>query len=88
MPSPYLHQEEINEMCEPLVNGAAQIRFLRQQGFTVLSKPNGKALLLRAHRDEVLRGISTSRETTAQTANLGNDSKTNREALILAFRKA
>lgn len=88
MPSPYLHQEEINEMCEPLVSGAAQIRFLRQQGFTVLSKPNGKALLLRAHRDEVLRGISSSTEITTSASSLGNDSKTNREALILAFRKA
>lgn len=87
MTSQYLHQEEINEMCEPLVNGAAQIRYLRQQGFTVMVKPSGKALILRAHRDEVLRGINAISEqinTVGQPA----QPKTNREALILAFSKA
>lgn len=87
MTSPYLHQEEINEMCEPLVNGAAQIRYLRQQGFIVMVKPSGKALILRAHRDEVLRGINAISEQL-DAANHPNQPKTNREALILAFSKA
>lgn len=87
MTSQYLHQEEINEMCEPLVNGAAQIRYLRQQGFTVMVKPSGKALILRAHRDEVLRGINTISEQINSAKEVVHP-KTNREALILAFRKA
>ena len=74
-------------MCEPLVNGAAQIRYLRQQGFTVMAKPSGKALILRAHRDEVLRGISAIVDRINRSSEIAQP-KTNREALILAFRKA
>lgn len=88
MPSPYLHQQEIDEMCEPLINGAAQIRYLKQQGFIVLAKPNGKALLLRAHRDEVLRGIAMINEPMMRPSKIMGLAQTNKEALILAFRKA
>ncbi|MBU3595114.1 DUF4224 domain-containing protein [Polynucleobacter sp. 86C-FISCH] len=88
MTSAYLHQEEIDEMCEPLRNGAAQIRYLRAQGFTVLVKPSGKPLMLRAHRDEVLRGINTATLQKDSMSEVCSANTTNREALILAFRKA
>jgi hypothetical protein len=87
MTSPYLPQEEINEMCEPLKSGVAQIRHLRQQGFTVMVKPSGKALVLKAHRDEVLCGINTASKQPHTASNM-NRPKANKEALILAFRKS
>lgn len=50
-------------------------------------KPSGKALILRAHRDEVLRGINAISEQINKVGQPAQP-KTNREALILAFSKA
>lgn len=55
-PWPYLTEAEINEICSPLKNGAAQIRFLERLGMIVKPKPSGKPLLARAEFDRVMTG--------------------------------
>lgn len=45
---PYLTDNEIAEITEPLVQGAARIRFFRKLGVKVSPKPNGQPLVGRA----------------------------------------
>ncbi len=54
MNPPWLTQEEIEDLCRPLTQPAAQIRYLRRQGLTVRTKPNGAPLVLRAHFESVM----------------------------------
>lgn len=44
---PYLSQEELDELCHPLTQGAAQIRLLRSWGVKVERKANGRPLVWR-----------------------------------------
>jgi hypothetical protein len=55
-PSLFLTQREIDEMCEPLTQPAAQVRFLRASGLTVTVKPNHRPAVLRSHASAVLSG--------------------------------
>lgn len=50
---PYLTQAEIDELCEPLTNHAAQIRYLTREGMLVSRKPGGAPLLLRSELERV-----------------------------------
>ena len=59
-----LTDEEISELCSPLVQPAAQIRYLKSQGFVVKTKPNGKPMLSRAHVEQVM-GSGPQRELAA-----------------------
>lgn len=52
----FLTDEEIARVCEPLVQPAAQVRYLRELGLTVATKPNGRALVVRSHAEAVLSG--------------------------------
>ncbi len=54
--SPDLTQAEVNEICYPLTQGAAQARFLRSLGVTVKLRPNGKPLVSRQHYNTVRCG--------------------------------
>ncbi|WP_294259108.1 hypothetical protein [uncultured Comamonas sp.] len=67
-PWPYLTDAEINEICSPLKNGAAQIRFLERLGMVVKPKPSGRPLLARAEFDRVMTG--TNFEASGQVTNL------------------
>lgn len=53
MIAPDLTQAELDRICEPLKQGAAQVRYLRSLGLVVARKPNGQALVNRRHYDEV-----------------------------------
>lgn len=44
---PYLSEAELGELCAPLTQGAAQIRFLRRIGIKVERKANGRPLVWR-----------------------------------------
>lgn len=44
---PELTQAEINDICRPLRQGAAQVRFLRSLGVTVDRRPDGTPLVNR-----------------------------------------
>lgn len=69
---PWLTQAEINELCEPLTQHAAQIRYLRREyGLTVRKKGNGEPLVIRTHFEEVMnpRG-KTPATSSAQGFNI------------------
>lgn len=44
---PYLTDEEVREITEPLVQGKARCRFFARLGVKVEPKPNGQPLVLR-----------------------------------------
>ena len=47
----WLSQHEVDNICEPLLQAAAQIRFLRGMGLRVEKKPNGSPIVMRASLD-------------------------------------
>lgn len=52
----FLSDEEIDQICRPRTQGAAQIRFLRSLGLTVHRRLDGSPLVNRAHYDAVMGG--------------------------------
>lgn len=54
--TPDLTQNEIASICHPLVQGAAQVRYLRSLGLKVDRRPDGKPLVNRAHYDAIRGG--------------------------------
>lgn len=77
---PWLLQDEIDDLCEPLIQHAAQIRFIRGLGITVRIKPNGAPLVMRSHFDEAMNPAGKVRKP----AKVGP----NRNGLHLAFSNA
>lgn len=59
--TPWLSQEEVDDLCAPLKQHAAQIRYIKSLGITVREKPNGAALVMRAHFDETMNPGSKKR---------------------------
>lgn len=57
--TPYLTDSEINQICEPLTNGAAQIRFFAKLGMVAKPKPSGRPLVARAEFERVMTGAKT-----------------------------
>lgn len=53
---PFLTDAELAEICAPLVNGAAQRRYLERLGLKVARKPNGRPLVARGEFERVLIG--------------------------------
>lgn len=51
---PWLTENEIADLCKPLTQAAAQIRFLRSLGLTVKTKPNGAPLVIRSNFEQVM----------------------------------
>lgn len=61
--TPWLSQQEIDDLCEPLTQPAAQVRYLRDSlKLTVKAKPNGRALVLRSNVEDVLAGLPTGKK--------------------------
>lgn len=52
----FLTNEEIAEICRPLKQPAAQVRYLRSLGIVVQAKPSGRPLVVRDHAAFVLSG--------------------------------
>lgn len=52
----FLSQAEIDDLCHPLTQASAQVRFLRASGLTVTVKPNGRPAVVRSHAESVLSG--------------------------------
>jgi hypothetical protein len=50
-------------MCRPLEQPAAQLRFLKREGYLVSRRPNGRPFLLRAEVERVKVGRSLERST-------------------------
>lgn len=65
---PYLSDAEIDEICDPLTQPHAQIRYLRSLGVQVTRKPSGRALVGRAAFDRVMAGSPLEAANDAQTS--------------------
>jgi hypothetical protein len=79
MNPPWLTKEEIDDFCRPLKQPAAQIRHLRSQGLTVRKKPNGDALVMRSHFEQVMNPVTS--------INPARRRDPNRTGLIASFEK-
>jgi hypothetical protein len=60
--TPWLAQSEIDDLCKPLTQHAAQLRFIRSLGITVREKPNGAPLVMRAHFEETMSPAGKKRQ--------------------------
>ena len=79
MTMPWLSDDEIADLCAGLKQAAAQIRFIRQLGLQVRTKPNGRPLVMRADV-EALQTPAANKPTPQRGPN--------RAALIAHFGKA
>lgn len=52
--APFLTDDEISSICDPLVLPAAQRRYLARLGLLVQAKPNGRPLVARSEFERVL----------------------------------
>jgi hypothetical protein len=76
---PWLSQAEIDDLCQPLRQTAAQIRHLRLLGLVVRTRPNGAALVMRTNLEQVMNPVVSAKP---------NDKRApNREALIGSFSR-
>jgi hypothetical protein len=83
--TPWLSQQEIDDLCEPLTQPAAQIRFLRDSlKLAVKAKPNGRALVLRSNVEDMLAGLPAKkkREQPARAP-----AQPNAAGLVLAYSR-
>jgi hypothetical protein len=62
---PFLSDEEIAEICAPLVMPAYQIKYLAKLGLVVRRKPNGRPLVARGEFERVLIGHQPERGQNA-----------------------
>lgn len=54
--APYLTDDEIADLCAPLVMPAAQARVLERMGFLVKKRPNGRPVVARCEFERVMSG--------------------------------
>jgi hypothetical protein len=54
--SPFLSDEEIDNICDGYIQNAAKVRHLAGKGITVHTKPNGRPLVARKQFDSVVCG--------------------------------
>lgn len=53
-PPPWLTEAEIDDICRPLTQAAAQVRFLERLGLKVSRKASGAPLVIRSHFEAVM----------------------------------
>jgi len=80
---PWYSDSEINDLCEGLTSNAAKVRHLESMGLTVSRKPNGRPLLMRAHAERILSGMTNAQAATDSVAT--PSAQPNRAALVLQF---
>lgn len=80
----FLTDAEIADLCEPLTQPAAQVRYLRSLGLAVTTKPNGRPVVVRSHVESVLSG--RNQQAPAQAAPLMQPQQPNRDAFIQLVR--
>lgn len=76
---PWLTKDEIDDLCQPLTQAAAQIRFLQSLGLTVKTKPNGTPLVIRSHFEQVMNPAGKQKPKAA--------SRPDRNALLALIGK-
>lgn len=66
---PFLSEEEITRLCEPLTRPAAQCRYLTNQlKLSVHRKPSGRPLVARSEFERVLGAARFATQNTEQRA--------------------
>ena len=83
--TPWYTDQEIDDLCEGLVNNAAKVRRLKSMGLTVMRKPNGRPLVMRAHAELILSGLPNAPAAAAPEAKTGT--QPNLAGLILQFQR-
>ena len=78
---PFLTDDEIREICDPLKVAAYQVKFLQRLGLIVNRKPNGKPLVARGEIERVLVGTRPGVPIPSPHA------EPDREALFALFGK-
>lgn len=83
----YLSDAEVADLCAPLIQPAAQVRYLRALGLTVTLKPNGRPVVIRCHAEAVLSGqrVASPSETTDRPS--GATQQPSRSSLITLLRR-
>lgn len=67
--SPWLSDDEVRELCDPLVQPAAQRRFLAEQlSLHVRSKKNGRPLVARSELERVFGAARFGTGTSSPTS--------------------
>jgi hypothetical protein len=83
----WLSDEEVDQLCYPLTQPAAQVRFLRTHlKLTVTTKPNKRAVVVRSHAERVLSG-NPAATTAGELSTPAPAQQPNRQALLLRFAK-
>lgn len=82
----WLSQQEIDDLCEPLTQPAAQMRYMRETlKLSVRPKPNGRALVMRSNVEDVLGGLPAGRKKREKPAR--EAPQPDAAGLVLAFSK-
>ncbi len=85
---PWLTDAEIDDLCKPLTQPAAQVRFLRQVlKLQVSTKPSGRALVIRSHAEAMLSGASPAPAPAAAGNAPQPSPQPNRAALVRRFSR-
>lgn len=77
--TPWLTNQEIDDLCAPLKQRAAQVAYLKRLGLTVSTKPNGAPLVLRSNVEAALGSVAAVKQARNTTR------EPNKQALMLAF---
>lgn len=83
----YLSDTEVADLCAPLTQPAAQVRYLRALGLTVTLKPNGRPVVIRCHAEAVLSGrrVASPLATTDQPS--GAKQQPSRSSLVTLLQR-
>ncbi len=80
--TPWLSRKEIDDLCDPLVQKAAQCAYLHSLGLIVKRKPNGSPLVMRSNVEAVLGAVAPDQQAQTKTK-----TGPNRDGLVLHFNK-
>jgi Domain of unknown function (DUF4224) len=85
----YLSDAEIADLCAPLTQPAAQVRYLRALGLTVAVKPNGRPVVIRCHAEIVLSSGAAGGggRTSKEPLNVAQPSQPSRANLITLLQR-
>ena len=84
----YLSDAEIANLCAPLTQPAAQVRYLRALGLVVALKPNGRPVVIRCHAEAVLSGgAAASAYGSIEQPNGTSRQQPSREALVALLQR-
>lgn len=84
--TPWLKQSQIDDLCDPLTQAAAQVRYLRSLGLTVRLKPNRRAVVLRSNCEAVLGYVPGEEAATEPPRASAPPSQPDAVGLVLAFQ--